>query len=103
MAEEKRFWNLADALMTEPDVEEGTIMGHDCLRVGGEFAAMPELKTGGLVVKLPASRVDELIAGGDGASFAPAGRVFKEWLFVEHFDEARWLDLIEEAVAFARR
>ena len=96
------FWDLAEELMSDRDVEEGTLMGHACLRVGGEFAAMPELETGGLVVKLPADRVAGLIDDGTGASFAPAGKVFREWLYVEDQDERTWRSLLDEALAYAR-
>jgi len=102
MAKDDLFWELTEELMTEGDVEEGTLMGHACVRVNGEFAAMAELKTGGLVVKLPAARVGELIDCGTGASFAPAGKVFKEWLLVEDKDEQTWRSLLAEALAFAR-
>jgi hypothetical protein len=52
------------------------------------------------VVKLPRARVEELIASGVGASFAPAGKVFREWVLVETFDERQWTDLLRESVAF---
>ena len=81
-------------------VVEGTIMGSPCLRVGKEFLAMNHHKKEGLVVKLPAGRVAELIEAGQGESFAPAGKVFKEWLAVTEVDEARWRELLAEGVAF---
>jgi hypothetical protein len=95
------LWDLAAELMAEDDrVIEGTIMGSPCLRVGKEFLAMPHHKQEGLVVKLPAERVSELIDAGEGESFAPAGKVFKEWLAVTSLDEARWRDLLREGLAF---
>ena len=33
------FWRTAAALMSHPDVSEGTLMGFPCLRVGGGFFA----------------------------------------------------------------
>jgi hypothetical protein len=95
------LWDLAAELMAEDErVIEGTIMGSPCLRVGKEFLAMPHHKQEGLVVKLPAERVSELIDAGEGESFAPAGKVFKEWLAVTSLDEARWRDLLREGLAF---
>ena len=95
------FWDLAVELMSEdPRVVEGTIMSSRCLRVGKEFLAMPHHKTDGLVVKLPAGRVNDIIAAGDGESFAPAGKVFKEWLAVTSLDEDRWRALLREGLAF---
>jgi len=95
------FWDLGMELMAEDGrVVEGTIMSSRCLRVGKEFLAMPHHKTEGLVVKLPADRVSEIIEAGEGESFAPAGKVFKEWLAVTTVDEDRWRSLLREGVAF---
>lgn len=95
------LWELAAELQAADDrVTEGTIMGSPCLRVGKEFLAMNHHKRDGLVVKLPAVRVSELIEAGEGESFAPAGKVFKEWLAVTDVDEARWRELLNEGLAF---
>jgi hypothetical protein len=94
------FWDAAAPLLAEGTLDEGTIMGGPCARSGGEFVGMPHHKGDGIVVKLPRARVDELIAGGEGASFAPAGKVFKEWVLVESHDEDRWTELLRESVAF---
>ena len=101
MTDTNLFWDLADEVMNPPRVEEGTIMGSRCLRVAGEFAAMADHRSGALVVKLPRTRVAALIAEGHGAPFAPAGRVFKEWVLVAEPDEDRWRCLLGEAIAFA--
>lgn len=77
-------------------------MGSRCLRVGDEFTAMIHTKTGELIVKLPAERVTELVEAGTVESFAPNGRVFREWASVPTTDEASWSPLIAEAVQFAR-
>ena len=95
------LWDLAVELQAADDrVVEGTIMGSPCLRVGKEFLAMNHHKKEGLVVKLPADRVAELIEAGEGESFAPAGKVFKEWVLVEAHDEKRWRGLLEESIGF---
>ncbi|MEM9654582.1 MAG: hypothetical protein AAGA65_21000 [Actinomycetota bacterium] len=95
------FWDLAVELQATDDrVVEGTIMGSPCLRVGKEFLAMNHHKKDGLVVKLPAERVSELIDAGRGESFAPAGKVFKEWLAVTEVDEDRWRELLAEGITF---
>ena len=98
MSEE--FWDAAAPLLAGGAIEEGTIMGGPCVRSGGEFVGMPHHKGDGIVVKLPRARVDALIEAGDGASFAPAGKVFREWVLVEAHDEDRWTDLLRESVAF---
>ncbi|MEM7340948.1 MAG: hypothetical protein AAF467_19990 [Actinomycetota bacterium] len=94
------FWDVAAPLQAEGLIDEGTIMGGPCVRAGGEFVGMPHHKGPGLVVKLPKARVAELIDAGDGQPFAPAGKVFSEWVLVEAFDHDQWEALIRESVAF---
>ncbi len=95
------FWELVAELQGADDrVHEGTIMGGGCARVSGEFLAMPNFRGPGLVVKLPAERVNGLIEAGVGAPFAPAGKVFREWVLVESLDEQRWRELLLEGIAF---
>lgn len=101
MNDEELFWELVDELRAEdPRVDEGTIMGGRCARVGGEFLALVDFKASGLVVKLPRERVAELIASGEGREFAPAGRVFREWVSVPIQDRDRWLALLREGRDF---
>lgn len=95
------FWQLAAELQREDTrVREGTIMNSRCLRVGQEFLALVDYKGSGLVVKLPAARVAELVQAGAGKPFAPAGKIFKEWLSVPAPDRERWRDLLREGIAF---
>ena len=101
MTPDELFWRLAAELHTEdPRVVEGTIMNGRCLRVGKEFLALPDFKGSGLVVKLPEARVAELVAAGHGQPFAPAGRVFKEWVSIAEPSRKRWLGLLREGIAF---
>lgn len=102
-ATERLFWELGSELMAEdPAVVEGTIMNGSCLRVGQDFLALVDYKGSGLVVKLTAQRVAELIAAGVGQPFAPAGRVFKEWVAIPEADRRRWASLLREGVALAK-
>lgn len=95
------FWELIDELQAgDSRIEEGTIMSSRCARVSGEFLALVNHKGSGLVVKLPRERVQELIDQGVGQPFAPAGRVFKEWVSVPEPDRRRWRALLREGVAF---
>lgn len=94
------FWDVAQPLLVGGQAVEGELMRSRCLRVGKEFLAMPEYRTGDLVVKLPASRVTELIEEGEGLAFAPAKKVFKEWVQVPRRDEALWADLLAEGLEF---
>ena len=94
------FWDAAAPLLAEGLIDEGTIMGGPCVRAGGEFVGMPHHAGDGIVVKIARERVDELIGTGEGKPFAPAGKIFREWVLVEAHDEDRWRELLRESVAF---
>lgn len=95
------FWALAAEIQAEdPRVVEGTIMSGRCLRVGDEFLALVDHKDSGLVVKLPRTRVAELVASGLGQPFSPAGRVFREWVSIPKPDRSLWRALLEEGIVF---
>lgn len=94
------FWDLVEPLLGEPGIDEGTLMGFPCLRVNGDFFGTCDHRSGHLIVKVDRDRVVELIDSGLGQPFAPAGRVFKEWVLIERRDEDTWLALLAEARAF---
>lgn len=72
--------------------------GSSGLRVGGRIFAM--LAQGALVVKLPRSRVDALVAAAKGERFDPGhGRIMKEWLVVTN-PSVRWRSIAAEAFEF---
>lgn len=96
MTGEKLFWDLAEPLYHDPAVTRSTMMGLPCLRYDGRFFASLD-RTQVLLVKLPQPRVRQLIEQGHGESFAPAGRVFREWVAVPRPDRRRWRALLEEA------
>jgi hypothetical protein len=61
------------------------------------------LVRGRLVLKLPAERVDALVAAGDGARFdANKGTPMKEWFSLDPESGRSWLLLAREALDFAR-
>ena len=75
--------------------------GSDALRVGGSIFAMQV--RGHLVVKLPRSRVDELVSTGQAERFtANRGRPMKEWAVLLTEDPTVWRDLAEQALRFVR-
>ncbi len=78
------------------------MMGFACLRSGasGGFVATAHRSTGDLVVKLPKPRVRELIDEGVGTPFAPAGKVFSEWVAVSASHQHSWDALLAEAMEF---
>ena len=94
------FWSLADPLLTEERITQGSIMGFPCLRIDGDFFATCEHRSGDLVVKLPAERVQELIDDGTGQAFSPAGRRFREWVRIPERDAKLWRKLMKEARSF---
>lgn len=96
-----RFWDVAEPFVGTGRLDEGTMMGHHCLRApGGGFVATVHRASGDLVVKLPRARVAELIESGEGAPFAPAGKVFREWCAIAGGTDERWAELIGEASVF---
>ena len=101
LSNEQLFWDLVGSLQLEnPRLEEGTIMGGRCVRVAGEFLALVDFKGSGLVVKLPRERVDQLITEGVGRPFAPAGKVFHEWVSIPDADPRQWHALLREGITF---
>jgi hypothetical protein len=94
---------LTDDLLYDPAIGRATMMGFPCVRLAGRFLASYDDKAGCLVVKLPGERVNELVEIGDGDSFAPAGKVFREWVSIPRVDRELWQALLAEAVDFARQ
>ena len=77
------------------------MMRYPCLRFRGAFVACVDAANGSLLVKLPREAVLEHIEHGAGHSFAPAGRVFREWLSVPFTQSEDWPERLEQAFAFA--
>ena len=76
--------------------------GSDALRVNGSVFCM--ISSGErFVVKLPAQRVDELIAASTGESFRAGKKSpMRQWLVVTDAAPGVWESLAEEAYAFTR-
>jgi hypothetical protein len=98
---EALFWTTAAPLLADPAITRSTMMGYPCLRANGAFFACVERTTGHLIVKLPTTRVVELIASGPAIPFAPNGRVFREWAAIPHPEPELWDNLLHDACAFA--
>lgn len=95
------FERLAAVFQDRVDVElgGGRGFGANTLKVDGRIFAMPN--DAGLALKLPASRVAELLASGDGLPFdAGKGRPMREWVVIPPDAAGRWQALAEEAFAF---
>jgi hypothetical protein len=101
MTGDELFWTLVEPLYGDPAVQRSTMMGLPCLRFDSRFFASLDRRTNALLVKLPRERVGQLIAGGTGEPFAPAGRVFREWVAIPQPDPERWRHLLTEALEHA--
>ena len=97
------YEELTDDLLYDPAIGRATMMGYPCVRLAGRFLASYDDKADSLVVKLPRERVAELVDQGQGDPFAPAGKIFREWVSIPTVDPELWRSLLTEAVAFARR
>ncbi|MGW7824923.1 hypothetical protein ACWGLF_44475 [Streptomyces puniciscabiei] len=95
------FDEIQDLMLEDPLVQQSTMMGLPCLRLADKFFASFDKRNSALVVKLPRTRVDELISQQLGEPFAPAGRRFREWVLVPGAERQVWTALVEEAKAFA--
>lgn len=104
---EERFATIVGELLSHPGVTpptDGTqakkSFGSSGLKIHDKIFAM--LVRDRLVVKLPKSRVDALVASGDGERFDPRrdGRLMKEWLVVDPASALDWLPLAREAMEF---
>ena len=93
---------LTDDLLYDPAIGRATMMGYPCVRLAGKFLASYDDKAGRLVVKLPRDRVAELVEDAHGDPFAPAGRIFREWVSIPIVDRSLWQTVLAEAVEFAR-
>lgn len=95
---EERFWRYAEPLLAQPGVARSTMMGLPCLRINGAFFASWDRSSGDLLVKLPESDVDDLVAAGRAHAFAPAGRRFREWAAIASQRSRAWPGLLDRAL-----
>jgi hypothetical protein len=99
---EERFEELVFTFSRIPDItppDGGRGFGSHALRIRKKIFTM--LVRGRLVVKLPKSRVDTLVASGQGVRFdANKGTPMKEWLSLDPASPMDWEDLAREALEF---
>jgi hypothetical protein len=82
-----------------PDDEEGRMLQSPGLRAAGKFYGFAT--TTHLVVKLPATRVAELIGNGAGEPCSPRpGRPMREWVRLPAADEETCVAFLLEARTF---
>ncbi|HEY7888321.1 MAG TPA: hypothetical protein VIC29_08865 [Steroidobacteraceae bacterium] len=94
------FARVAQAFAHDARVTHGGRgFGASALKVDGKIFAMLS-SAGQFVVKLPGTRVDEMVRSGMGQHFdARRGRKMKEWLALDGREQA-WLALALEACRF---
>jgi hypothetical protein len=101
---EIRYQDLIDDLLGWPGVTPppgGSGFGRGAVRYQKKIFVM--FVRGRLVLKLPAGRVDELVAAGEGVRFdANKGTPMREWLSLDPESGLPWLPLAKEALDFAQ-
>jgi hypothetical protein len=98
------FASVLEAMLPHLDVSHGhgkKGFGTNALNVRGKMFAMLAANRE-FVVKLPASRVRELIQSGKGLPFCMARRQMKEWIVIPPECSAHWSTLAHEAYMFVR-
>jgi hypothetical protein len=91
---------IEEAELAISSVSAGTGFGRSSgLRVSAKIYAIHN--DGGLVLKLPSARVQELIATGDAAAWGPGtGKTMKEWVAISPAVIEDWPTLVAEARTF---
>ena len=101
---EAGYQDLVDDLLGQPGVtppQGGSGFGRGAVRFQKKIFVM--FVRGRLVLKLPAARVDELVAAGEGVRFdANKGTPMREWLSLDPESGLAWLPLATEALEFAQ-
>jgi TfoX/Sxy family transcriptional regulator of competence genes len=102
---EAGFARLAEALSKDPRVDRPEVarakgFGSKGLKVQRKMFAFHS--KGRLVLKLPADRVDALLASGKGERFDPGkGMLMKEWIAFGVAEKKAWPRLAKEALEVA--
>ncbi|MEU1971852.1 TfoX/Sxy family protein [Microbacterium sp. NPDC019599] len=93
------FDPLAEEYLTRDGVDIGAMFGSEGLRIRGKVFAFVGF-AGGLVVKVPEARADEIEASGVASRMEMRGRPAREWLVVPTSAAENWGPLMAEAFAY---
>ena len=98
---EKHKEILDSFLLEIPIVNPGKMYGYPAYYVGGKLFA--SLYNDGVCIKIPESRVKELLKKDGFFPFEPMGRKMREWIFItrensEDYQKDR--DIFEESIEF---
>jgi hypothetical protein len=101
---EARYQDLIDDLLGTDGVTPppgGAGFGRGAVRFEKKIFVM--FVRGRLVLKLPETRVDELVASGEGVRFdANKGTPMREWFSLDPESALPWLPLARQALDFAQ-
>ena len=96
---QERLDDLANDYLSRPGVDWGRMFGSMGLRVRGKVFAVAAYR-GGLMVKIPAGRADELVTSGAATKIVMAGSERREWVLMPNSaDSEAWCELLAEAYA----
>jgi hypothetical protein len=110
-----RFAEVVERFRGDPDVslpqkndekeEKKKRFGSRALKIDGRIFAMLTSDGSSFVIKLPKSRVDQLVASRDGTRFDPRrnGHTMNEWIVMEEKSKTNWVDVAIEARDFSVR
>jgi TfoX/Sxy family transcriptional regulator of competence genes len=97
---ETRLATLAEPYLAMDDVDWGRMFSTTGLRVRGKIFGLVN-HVGQLMVKIPESRADELVANGTVQRIVMRGREMREWVELDYdAGDAAWADLLAEAHAY---
>jgi TfoX/Sxy family transcriptional regulator of competence genes len=98
--DEVKFRPVIDAFAGNRTVSQGKMFGSTALKTTGKVFAM--FVKGKFVAKLPALRVNELVAAGSADYFDPGhGRLMKRWAALAEAENL-WVGLAKEACQFVQ-
>ena len=93
---------ILDAFLLDNSlVRPGKMFGHPAYYIGGKLFA--SLYMDGVCVKLPESRVKELLKKEGYRPFEPMGRKMKEWIMITHTNSHNYLKeraIFEESIEY---
>lgn len=96
----ERLERLAGEFLERDGVDWGRMFSGIGLRVRGKVFAVA-IGEGGIMVKIPEARADELVEGGEITRMSMRGREMREWVVAPlDASDGVWVGLLEEAHAY---
>ena len=100
MTAEDKFNQIREELVAEDGAVSSKMFGKESIKYNGKGISC--FFKDNMVFKLPARRVNEILAWDGTELFAPSGmgRAMKEWVQVPFDYQENWKELGKEAIAF---